>query len=123
MALAQRRDAGLRARASSVDGERHAAGLQPATARPSGWRQTIGAYVGLTKPRIIELLLITTVPAMFAAQRQVPPLWLALATLVAYSRVHTGVHYPGDVIVGSTVGSIVGPLASYAVQRWRRSRG
>ena len=47
----------------------------------------------------------------------------ALATLVAYSRVHTGVHYPGDVIVGSTVGSIVGPLASYAMRRWRRSRG
>jgi membrane-associated phospholipid phosphatase len=46
-----------------------------------------------------------------------------LATLVAYSRVHTGVHYPGDVIVGSTVGSIVGPLASYALHRWRRSRG
>ena len=45
-----------------------------------------------------------------------------LATLVAYSRVHTGVHYPGDVIVGSTVGSIVGPLAGYAMRRWRRSR-
>jgi undecaprenyl-diphosphatase len=27
-----------------------------------------------------------------------------LAALVAYSRVHTGVHYPGDVIVGSLVG-------------------
>jgi membrane-associated phospholipid phosphatase len=47
----------------------------------------------------------------------------ALATLVAYSRVHTGVHYPGDVIVGSTVGSIVGPLASFTLRRWRRSRG
>jgi undecaprenyl-diphosphatase len=47
----------------------------------------------------------------------------ALATLVAYSRVHTGVHYPGDVIVGSTVGSIVGPLTGHALQRWRRSRG
>jgi membrane-associated phospholipid phosphatase len=53
--------------------------------------------------------------------------WLALASgftaaAVAYSRVHTGVHYPGDVIVGSTVGSIVGPLASYGMRRWRRSR-
>ena len=42
----------------------------------------IGAYVALTKPRIIELLLITTIPAMFAAQRDVPPLMLVLATLV-----------------------------------------
>jgi undecaprenyl-diphosphatase len=28
-----------------------------------------------------------------------------LALAVAYSRVHTGVHYPGDVVVGSLVGS------------------
>jgi heme o synthase len=42
----------------------------------------IGAYVALTKPRIIELLLITTIPALFAAQREVPPLTLVLATLV-----------------------------------------
>jgi len=42
----------------------------------------LGAYVALTKPRIIELLLITTIPAMFAAQRQVPPLGLMIATLV-----------------------------------------
>ncbi|WP_084614092.1 heme o synthase [Nakamurella lactea] len=45
-------------------------------------RARIGTYVALCKPRIIELLLITTVPALFAAQRQVPDLWLVLATLV-----------------------------------------
>lgn len=42
----------------------------------------VGAYVALTKPRIIELLLITTIPAMFAAQRQVPGIGLLIATLV-----------------------------------------
>jgi len=42
----------------------------------------VGAYVALTKPRIIELLLITTIPAMFAAQRQVPSVGLLVATLV-----------------------------------------
>lgn len=42
----------------------------------------LGAYVALTKPRIIELLLITTIPAMFAAHRQVPPIGLIVATLV-----------------------------------------
>ncbi|WP_111765582.1 heme o synthase [Nakamurella deserti] len=52
-----------------------------ATAK-GGWKATVGAYVGLTKPRIIELLLITTVPAMIAAQRGVPSIGLALATLV-----------------------------------------
>ena len=42
----------------------------------------VGQYVALTKPRIIELLLITTVPVMFLAARGVPSLWLVLATLV-----------------------------------------
>jgi heme o synthase len=42
----------------------------------------VGQYVALTKPRIIELLLITTVPVMFLAERGVPSLWLVLAPLV-----------------------------------------
>ena len=40
------------------------------------------AYVTLTKPRIIELLLVTTVPTMVVAARGVPPVGLILATLV-----------------------------------------
>ena len=43
---------------------------------------TIRQYVAPTKPRIIELLLITTVPVMFLAARGIPSLWLILATLV-----------------------------------------
>jgi protoheme IX farnesyltransferase len=43
---------------------------------------TVGAYVALTKPRIIELLLITTLPTMVVAQRGLPPVWLMAATLV-----------------------------------------
>jgi protoheme IX farnesyltransferase len=50
--------------------------------RDLGLRGKLGAYVALTKPRIIELLLITTIPAMFAAQRQVPSIGLLAATLV-----------------------------------------
>ncbi len=42
----------------------------------------IGAYVALTKPRIIELLLITTVPTMVLAQRGWPPTTLVIITLV-----------------------------------------
>src|SRR5688500_20272695 len=48
-------------------------------------RDIVSAYVGLTKPRIIELLLVTTVPAMFLAARGVPPLDLLLWTLVGGS--------------------------------------
>jgi protoheme IX farnesyltransferase len=40
------------------------------------------AYLALTKPRVIELLLITTVPVMILAQQGIPDLWLVLATLV-----------------------------------------
>jgi len=42
----------------------------------------VAAYVGLTKPRVIELLLLTTVPVMFFAARGVPPLGLVVATVV-----------------------------------------
>jgi len=47
----------------------------------TGWSR-ISAYVALTKPRIIELLLITTLPTMIVAQRGRPPVWLMVATLV-----------------------------------------
>jgi protoheme IX farnesyltransferase len=43
---------------------------------------TAGAYLALTKPRIIELLLITTVPTMVLAERGWPSTWLVLITLV-----------------------------------------
>ena len=46
------------------------------------WRDVVAAYVGLTKPRVIELLLLTTVPVMFFAARGVPPLGLVVATVV-----------------------------------------
>jgi len=49
--------------------------------QPTAW-STIGAYVALTKPRIIELLLVTTLPTMVVAKHGLPPLWLMLATLV-----------------------------------------
>ncbi|WP_307818157.1 heme o synthase [Janibacter endophyticus] len=57
----------------------------PASATEHTWRRTVAAYVVLTKPRIIELLLVTTVPVMFLAQRGLPSLWLVLATLVGGS--------------------------------------
>ena len=54
------------------------------TPRPAegSFRDTITAYVRLTKPRIILLLLITTLPAMILAAHHIPPVGLMLATLV-----------------------------------------
>ena len=43
---------------------------------------TIGQYVALTKPRIIELLLITTVPTMVLAEGGWPSTWLVIITLI-----------------------------------------
>ncbi|WP_413038345.1 heme o synthase [Ruania zhangjianzhongii] len=45
-------------------------------------KQVVGPYVALTKPRIIELLLITTVPTMILAQNGFPSWWLIIATLI-----------------------------------------
>ncbi|QIM18436.1 protoheme IX farnesyltransferase [Leucobacter coleopterorum] len=49
--------------------------------RRSFWR-TVNNYVALTKPRVMELLLVVTVPAMILAQGGLPNLWLVLATLL-----------------------------------------
>jgi protoheme IX farnesyltransferase len=65
---------------------RHGHGLvQPESGPELGratWRDVVAAYVGLTKPRVIELLLLTTVPVMFFAAGGVPELGLVVATVV-----------------------------------------
>ena len=60
------------------------AGRRTGAEAPS-MRERVGAYVALTKPRIIELLLVTTLPAMVLAARGLPPPWLVLWTLVGGS--------------------------------------
>jgi protoheme IX farnesyltransferase len=71
---------------SVVDDQGNVADSPPSARRPI--EDTVRAYVALTKPRIIELLLVTTVPAMVLATRQVPGiqfghwLWLTVWTLV-----------------------------------------
>lgn len=55
----------------------------PATAASrASVKDVVAAYVGLMKPRVIELLLLTTVPVMFFAARGIPPLGLVAATVV-----------------------------------------
>ena len=50
--------------------------------RSRGLRRTVGAYVALTKPRVIELLLVTTLPTMILAEGGFPSAWLVIATLI-----------------------------------------
>lgn len=71
------------ARASAP--QRSTDGARPETARTaaiSGVRDVVAAYVALMKPRIIELLLLTTVPVMFLAAQGVPSFWHVVATVV-----------------------------------------
>ncbi|MGA0830405.1 MAG: heme o synthase [Nitriliruptoraceae bacterium] len=57
--------------------------LHPGDARPlDGRRAKLRAYVLVTKPRIIELLLVTTVPTMVVAAGGWPSTWLVVATVV-----------------------------------------
>ncbi len=58
------------------------AAVTPDGAGRAGLRDVVAAYVGLMKPRVIELLLLTTVPVMFFADRGVPDLGLVIATVV-----------------------------------------
>ena len=62
--------------------------VAPAASVEMGGRRLatrVGAYVALTKPRIIELLLVTTLPTMVVAARGFPSGWLALETLLGGS--------------------------------------
>ncbi len=68
---------------TAVDARPPAVGATVAATRTPG--QILRAYVALTKPRIIELLLVTTVPTMVLAARGVPSLELVLLTLLGGS--------------------------------------
>jgi len=70
----------LARRDASPEAERSEAGAE-VMAGPRSLRETMVTYLRLTKPRIILLLLVTTVPAMVLAARGLPSPWLMLATL------------------------------------------
>jgi protoheme IX farnesyltransferase len=66
--------------ADGVDGT-HSSDTRPDSS-PASFSEVVRAYVGLTKPRIVELLLLTTVPVMFLAEGGVPSLRLVVFTVV-----------------------------------------
>lgn len=47
-----------------------------------GFKRKFAAYVALTKPRVMELLLVTTLPTMIFAQRGFPDVWVMIATMI-----------------------------------------
>ncbi|MDR4532567.1 heme o synthase [Glutamicibacter sp. PS] len=55
---------------------------QPGESRGEFVKRKAGAYLALTKPRVIELLLVSTLPTMIFAQGAFPPFWLTFCTIV-----------------------------------------
>jgi protoheme IX farnesyltransferase len=62
--------------------ERHKATAHKQNRKQNHKQNKVGAYIQLTKPRIIELLLVTTLPTMIVAAKGLPGLGLIVATLV-----------------------------------------
>jgi len=93
-------------------------------ARPeSRFLATLRAYVSLTKPRIIVLLLVTTVPAMVVAEGGWPSNWLVLATLIGGTLSAGGANaincwYDRD-IDGVMRRTRSRPLVTGAIEPWR----
>jgi undecaprenyl-diphosphatase len=104
MKLAVRRERPDR-EAAGVPDERHVP-MPTSTSFPSGHSASGFAFAGAVAGSM----------PMFAA-----PLH-GLAAVVAYSRTHTGVHYPGDVVVGSVVGAVIGDATVLAARALRRRR-
>ena len=67
---------------SEYDKDVPLAALPSIAPAPRSIGEVVRTYVALTKPRVIELLLITTLPVMFLAARDLPPLGTALWTLL-----------------------------------------
>ena len=102
MKLASRRERPDRDAAGVPEG-RHVP-MPTSTSFPSGHSASAFAFAGAVGG---------SVPLLGAPLR-------GLAAAVAYSRVHTGVHYPGDVIVGSVVGATIGEATVLAARALRR---
>jgi undecaprenyl-diphosphatase len=105
------------------------AGLKPLGRR----RRPDRAAYAVPLARQVAMPVTTSFPSGHAASafafatgvtRQLPTVGIPIygaAAVVAYSRVHTGVHYPLDVIVGAVVGGALSPLATRWLER-RRAR-
>ncbi|BCJ61327.1 protoheme IX farnesyltransferase [Micromonospora endophytica] len=70
---------------SKTAGQSSVRAAEETPVRSRDLRVVVAAYVTLTKPRIVELLLVTTVPAMMLAHGGLPSLWLVAVVLVGGS--------------------------------------
>jgi undecaprenyl-diphosphatase len=105
-------------------------GVKPIYFRPRPDR----ADAGVPGPRQVRMPASTSFPSGHSASafafatavgRDEPLLGVPLrmaAAAVAYSRVHTGVHYPGDAVAGALIGASTGQAIAHMQGHWRRKR-
>jgi undecaprenyl-diphosphatase len=123
---------GRRAAAMGLGSVAVTAGLVNLAVKPLGSRRRPDRAAGqVPAARHVRMPSSTSFPSGHAAAafafatgvgRELPPAAIplrALAALVAYSRVHTGVHYPGDVVAGALLGTALAQLTTHALDRDR----
>jgi membrane-associated phospholipid phosphatase len=89
----------------AVPAARHVA-MPRSTSFPSGHAASASAFASGVATAMPEAGIVLT----------------GVAAVVAYSRVHTGVHYPGDVVAGTVAGTSLSPLVVAALGRRRKAR-
>ena len=57
--------------------------------------------------------------ALAGERKYLIPICLAYAVLTAYSRIYLGVHYPGDILTGAIIGTLLGTGFAYALSKLR----
>lgn len=94
-----------------------------------GRRRPNRGRLGVPEPRQVKMPTSASFPSGHSAaafaftnavSTELPALALplrALALAIAYSRVHAGVHYPGDTLIGGIVGGGIGQVAATALHR------
>jgi len=102
-------------------------GVKPLAPR----RRPLRDEVALAQDRWVRMPTSTSFPSGHTASafafatavgQRIPALWIplrGLALLVGYSRIHTGVHYPGDVVAGAVIGSTCGWTVARQTRRDR----
>jgi len=78
---------------------------------PARTGAVLRGYVALTKPRVIELLLVTTVPVMVLAQGALPNVWLVLAT-VAGGTLSAGSANTFNMVIDRDIDTVMGRTQS-----------
>jgi membrane-associated phospholipid phosphatase len=71
----------------------------------------------------LEAFAIAVALSMFFPRKRIVLPLIIWASIVAYSRVVLGVHYPTDVLAGIIIGSLIGWLLPWGMERGKRRRG